>query len=120
MARRLRTLLVALLGTIVLAGAYGCAASLAQPNALDARYASQHWPGTTLAELSQGRSLFVHTCAGCHSLKDPASHSPDEWRAEVTQMRGKPGVTLDDHQAELIIRYLSTISSRQHGQVAER
>jgi mono/diheme cytochrome c family protein len=64
--------------------------------------------------------LFVQTCAGCHALKDPTSHSPSEWEAEVQQMRGKKGVALDDHQAELIIRYLSTVGSRHDGQVAER
>lgn len=115
-----RLLLLAVCISTSIAGAYGCAAALAQPTKRDAAYAAKRWPGTTLGELRQGRDLFVRTCAGCHMLKDPASRTPAEWRMEVEQMRGKKGVSLDDRQAELIVRYLSTISSRQEPQVAER
>lgn len=114
-----RFLLFALSTAIVLAAISGCSA-VAVPTQRDASYAAKQWPGTTLAELEQGRALFVQTCAGCHSLKDPASHSPAEWQMEVQQMRGKKGVHLDDHQAELIVRYLSTIGSRREHQVAHR
>jgi len=120
MQDRLRFLLAALCTAIVVAGGSACAAALAEPTQRDASYAAQHWPGTTLAELEQGRALFVQTCAGCHTLKNPTSHSPAGWRAEVEQMRGKKGVALDDQQAELIIRYLSTVASRQDGHVAAR
>lgn len=119
MSRPLHSLFATLASAIVVLGTYGCAA-LARPTERDARYAAKHWPGTTLAQLEQGRALFVETCAGCHTLKDPASRSPSQWQAEVTQMRGKKGVKLDDRQAQLIVRYLSTISSRQKSQVAER
>ncbi len=115
-----RLLLLVLCLSTSVAGAYGCAAALAQPTERDAAYAAKHWPGATLADLEQGRTLFVRTCAGCHSLKDPTSRSPAEWKTEVTQMRGKKGVSLDDRQAELIIRYLSTMSSRREPEVAAR
>lgn len=119
MSPRLRHVLAATATALSLAASYGCAAALAEPTPVDASFAAKRWPGTTLAELKQGRSLFVETCAGCHSLKDPTSHTPSEWKTEVEQMRGKKGVALDDRQAQLIIRYLSTMSSRR-AEVAER
>lgn len=101
---------VALAVALALAGAWGCASTLREPTAVDAQVAAARWPGTTLGELREGRRLYAATCAGCHTLRDPASLPPERWEREVGEMRGRKGVHLGDHDARLIVRYLSAMS----------
>ena len=93
---------------------YGCSPALAEPNAADAAAAQKVWPEITLVELQQGRELYVKTCASCHPLKLPEQLPPDRWRNEVGHMR-ELGVKLSEPDAELITRYLETISRRADG-----
>jgi hypothetical protein len=90
----------------------GCAASLAQPTDRDATWARQRWPEATVAELREGRSIFVSTCSGCHELPDPATHSPKEWPAIVDEMRGEQEVELSVDERDRLVWYLSAISAR--------
>jgi hypothetical protein len=53
----------------------------------------------------------VRTCAGCHTLKLPSELPPERWRGEVEDMRSM-GVKLNESDAELISRYLETLSRR--------
>ncbi len=86
-----------------------------QPTVADARRGSAHFPDLTLAELHQGRTLYVSRCGSCHTLKRPAELSPDQWQVEVTEMRDKNGVKLSDSEAQAIIRYLSVAASASAG-----
>jgi len=97
---------------LVLAMSSGCAAGLPHPGPEDASQASARWPGTTVAELGRGRELYVRTCAGCHALKSPDAVPPAQWEREVTEMRGRHGVSLSDDEADAIIRYLYGVGSR--------
>ncbi|HVJ16226.1 MAG TPA: cytochrome c [Polyangiaceae bacterium] len=106
----MNTRLFALFGLLAL----GCAPALAEPNAADATAAQKFWPEATLTQLEQGRELYVQTCASCHPLKLPGDLPPERWREEVGHMR-ELGVKLADSDAELITRYLETISRRQDG-----
>jgi mono/diheme cytochrome c family protein len=94
--------------------AVGCSPALPEPNAADAAVAQSVWPEATLGELEQGRALYVRTCANCHTLKLPSELPPERWREEVGHMR-ELGVKLADGDAELIARYLETISRRNDG-----
>lgn len=86
-------------------------ASLPQPTAADASRGAAHFPDLTLAELEQGRSLYVSRCGGCHTLKRPAELAPQQWDQEVTEMREKNGVKLSDAEARAIVRYLSVAAT---------
>jgi mono/diheme cytochrome c family protein len=103
---------------LMLAITSGCAAGLPHPSAADASQASARWPGTTVAELGRGRELYVRTCAGCHALKSPDAVPAGQWEREVTEMRGRHGVSLSDEEADFIIRYLYSVGSRMRS--AER
>lgn len=96
-------------GTVALA-LWGCASVVVHPSGRDASWASQKWPGTTVADLEQGRTVFVSHCAGCHNLPSPGSKTPDEWASVVGEMAA--GARLDAADQDLVLRYLSAVSDR--------
>ncbi len=89
-----------------------CATGVVRPDARDAHWAAERWPGTTVEDLSRGRELFVLRCAGCHNLPAPAAKTPDEWASVVDEMG--PGAKLGPSDRELVLRYLSAASERLH------
>ena len=96
----------------LLAGLGACGASpIPQPTAGDASRGAAHFPDLTLNELSQGRSLYVSRCGSCHVLKRPVELPPEQWQAEVNEMRAKNGVKLNDAEAQAIVRYLTIAAS---------
>ncbi|HVY29822.1 MAG TPA: hypothetical protein VHB79_24850 [Polyangiaceae bacterium] len=77
----------------------------------DTTRVSSHFPDVTLSELSQGRTLYLSRCGSCHVLRRPAELAPDQWQAEVDEMRTKNGVKLSDGEARAILRYLVMAAS---------
>src|SRR5579872_2715819 len=55
----------------------------------DADRAMQKFPGTTLADLTQGKSLYEQNCQRCHDLKKPESENESEWRGIMPHMSRK-------------------------------
>jgi mono/diheme cytochrome c family protein len=102
--------------TLIAAGfaAVACSPAVVHPDARDASWASGKWPGTTVDDLEQGRTVFVSRCAGCHNLPLPDSKSPDEWATVVGDMA--TGARLSAADQDLVLRYLSATSERlRHG-----
>jgi len=96
----------------LVAGLAACgSAAVPQPTAADVSRGSAHFPGLTLSELHQGRSLYVSRCGTCHVLKRPMELPAEQWQAEVDEMRAKNGVKLSDDEAQAIVRYLSVAAS---------
>lgn len=110
MRGRPATLRLGLVGALlVLVG--GCVSAITQPTAADLPRAQARWPAATLAELQEGRTLYVQKCAGCHHLYVPGAYSPDRWLGLVPEMQER--AKLDDGQAERIARYLASVSQRR-------
>jgi len=108
--RRWRIASSLLFGAAVLAG---CAAGVgaARPTEADARWASDgRWPGTTLGDLEQGRTIFTSKCVGCHGLPRPDAKSADEWPLVVDEMAARSKLSAADR--DLVLRYLSAESAR--------
>jgi hypothetical protein len=102
--------------TALVAGfvAAACSPAVAHPDARDASWASEKWPGTTVDDLERGRAVFVSRCAGCHNLPLPDSKSPEEWATVVGDMA--TGARLSPADQDLVLRYLSASSERlRHG-----
>jgi cytochrome c5 len=92
------------------------AAKLMTPAQSDVDRVATKYPGYTLADLNQGKSLFEQTCSQCHKLKDPTSRNEDKWKEIVPQMINKLDKkegkqVIDDKQQELILQYLVTMST---------
>lgn len=97
---------------LLLAALAACGASpIPKPTVADVQRGSKSYPGVSLAELSHGRSLYVERCGSCHTLKPPLELSPERWQAEVSEMRAKNGVKLDDAEAQAITRYLTVAAT---------
>jgi cytochrome c5 len=106
-SRRIVPTLAVLVGA---AGVAACTTAVVRPEAGDARWAQEKWPGTTVSDLEHGRSVFVSRCAGCHNLPRPDAKSPDDWAGVLDEMASRAKVTPADK--DLVLRYLSAASER--------
>ncbi len=97
---------------LLIAALAACGGSaMPQPTAADASRGTAQFPDLTLAELEQGRSLYVSRCGSCHTLKRPSELAPQQWDHEVAEMREKNGVELSDAEARAIVRYLTVAAT---------
>jgi hypothetical protein len=65
-----------------------------------------------LAELREGRELYLAKCGGCHRLYDVESHSGKEWKEQVEEMLSQKKVKLTRDEAARLILYLTTANGR--------
>lgn len=56
------------------------------------------------AAFARGAKAWVNHCARCHNMRDPRELRDDQWRAVVTHMRIRTGLT--GEQARDILRFL--------------
>jgi len=98
----------AVVAALLLAGCAGPQVPAVTP--ADASRAAVRWPGTEIAQLDHGRSLFVAHCGSCHLPPSPASLAADRWPAQVQEMRERAGLSVGE--ATLVEQYLITVASR--------
>ena len=104
---------VLLFGCIVFLAA--CASSkLATPTQKDLDRVHAKYPNYTLADLTQGKTLYTQHCGQCHKLEKPAAKTEEEWGsivpAMVKKVNKKEGkVALDATGQDLILKYLVTM-----------
>lgn len=58
----------------------------------------------TLAQLQQGRSIFVNSCGNCHGLPSPDSYSASNWNIILANMAPRAGLSASD--AALVSKYV--------------
>jgi hypothetical protein len=100
------------IAAILLVLAAGCGGTWI-PEATDADSArvSAQWPGTTTAQLNQGRSLLLSRCGSCHQPPSPAEKVAASWPGEVQEMAVRAKLSVDD--AALVERYLVAFAKDQ-------
>ena len=59
----------------------------------------------TLAELQQGRTLYINNCGQCHGLHSPDEYSPNSWINVLGNMAPRTGMTAA--QVNIVDKYLS-------------
>jgi len=75
------------------------------------KVARERWPDVGLAELTDGRRLFVARCGSCHTLPLPADTKPEDWPAVMERMA--PLAKLTAAEAQAVERYLiSTVDAK--------
>ena len=88
-----------------------CSAKMITPSQGDADRVSVRVPGTTLADLNEGKSLFESKCTQCHSLNRPSSKTEAEWREIVPDMAQRAAKAhkqlIDEHAQAQILKYLT-------------
>ena len=87
---------------------------LTTPSQADVNRASSMFPDYTLAELNEGKSLYMAKCGTCHSLKNPLSKTVLEWKnivPEMTKKANKNKKNIDPKTQDAILKYLVTMCS---------
>jgi mono/diheme cytochrome c family protein len=67
---------------------------------------------TSLAELSQGRTLLLSRCGGCHRPPMPADHAAREWPVMLDEMSARAGLNPRGRERTLLERYLVAMAPR--------
>lgn len=96
----------AVAGSLLLAAA--CVGQLPDPTDAHVAAASAQWPGTTRAQLVEGRRLYVNRCSGCHSLVLPSALAAGSWPSAVDEMAERS--QLSPEEAATVTRYLVAAS----------
>ena len=78
------------------------------PTQSDADRAAIKYPGATLADLNEGKSIFELKCHKCHSLKKPFNKSEAIIQSALPRMAKK--AKIDSRQEELVLKYLLTMN----------
>ncbi len=63
-----------------------------------------------LAQLTDGRSLLLAKCGGCHEVPTPDQRPRAQWPKQVADMQAKAG--LDSAQRTLIEQYLVAMAPK--------
>ena len=58
----------------------------------------------TLAELQEGRILYLNNCNRCHGLYSPDSYTPTQWKSVLSTMG--PRTTMSSSDIVLVTKYL--------------
>ncbi len=58
----------------------------------------------TVAQLNEGRELYVNHCASCHQLYLPNQYTATEWVINLEEMQARAHIT--DNQRKTIYQYL--------------
>ena len=61
-------------------------------------------PAADAQAFARGAKAWADHCARCHNMRDPRELRDDQWRAVVTHMRVRGGLT--GQQARDILRFL--------------
>ncbi len=82
-----------------------CKKDLVSPSSVYVPTAADATSKATLAELQQGRTIFVNNCGQCHGLYSPDSYSASNWQIIVPNMAGRAG--LSSANAALVLKYVT-------------
>lgn len=93
-----------------------CSAKLITPTQSDVDKVSSTYPGYTLADLNQGKTIYEQNCKKCHGLKKPSSQSEADWNEVVPDMVAKANkkakkTVIDAKAQEQLLKYLLTMST---------
>ncbi|MDA0986996.1 MAG: hypothetical protein O3A55_05280 [Bacteroidetes bacterium] len=70
-------------------------------------YATNRWTNTATNELSEGRTLYIQNCSGCHSLPKITDFNESKWIELIDEMSKE--MKLADNDVNKIQKYVLTI-----------
>jgi cytochrome c5 len=97
--RRIKWLFLALIFGVSLSCTKTQTATLYVPVSSDAT------ANATLAELQQGRTLYMNNCGVCHSLYSPDDYSKSNWTSILSSMA--PKTSMNASQVTLVTKYVT-------------
>ena len=93
------------------------AASAPEPRQADVARIEAQFPGTTLEQLAQGRTLYLSRCASCHAPVAPGSIPAQRWPEEVKAMSERARLGKDE---PLVVKYLVAQALRNEPPAQEK
>ena len=71
------------------------------------------YPTLSLEDLNKGKKLYETKCSLCHGLDKPSNRTADKWKhivPEMVQIANKKSEVIASNEADLILKYLVTMS----------
>ena len=90
---------ITIITLLVITVSLSCSTSLYIPSE------SQQTASASLAQLQEGRKLYVQKCGSCHTLYLPEKYTKPQWQQFLDEMQLKAAI--DNLQKEQILKYLS-------------
>jgi cytochrome c5 len=84
-----------------------CSGVAVKPLQSDADRLATAYPGTTLAELEEGRALYKANCGSCHGLIKPSALPEEKWKKMVHVMA--PKAKLGEVEEGKILKYVLAV-----------
>jgi hypothetical protein len=102
---------------LLVLGLAACVSSRAimAPTQTDVDRMQSKFPGYTLTDLANGKTLYEENCGNCHGLKKFNSETEEDWKKIVPNMvrkANKKGSSIDQKGEDDILRYVITMESR--------
>ncbi len=85
---------------------------LTTPSQADVDRVSAMYPTYTLAELNEGKALYLAKCSTCHGIKNPQSKTAEQWKSivpKMTKKANKKEVNIDPKTQEAILKFVTTM-----------
>jgi len=83
---------------------FSCQKNSVDTNSLYVPSAANVTTNATLAELQEGRILYIENCNRCHGLYSPDNFTPTQWKSILSKMSPKTSMSSSDIQ--LVTKYL--------------
>lgn len=79
------------------------------PSQADADRGAQKFPGYSLNELNEGKSIYESHCNKCHRYKAPETRDEPKWDKVIPVMAKR--AKLDSTQESQVLKYVVTMST---------
>lgn len=66
------------------------------PGEKQMQVAQTRWPGVTIEEVTEGRTIFVTKCTKCHEAYEITGFSEKKWLHEIDDMSPKANLTAEE------------------------
>ena len=83
----------------------GCSKSTNSTSSLYVPTGADATSTATLADLQQGRTLYVNNCNSCHSLYSPDSYNSTQWKSIISSMG--PRTSMSSSEILMVTKYVT-------------
>jgi hypothetical protein len=83
----------------------GCSKSTNSTGSLYVPTSADATATASLADLQQGRTLYVNNCGNCHSLYSPDSYNSTQWKSIISSM--SPRTSMSSSEILLVTKYVT-------------
>jgi mono/diheme cytochrome c family protein len=94
--KRIKCRYILILTSLLLVLIQNCSKSSTDSGSLYTPTSADVTSTATLAEMQQGRTLYINNCGKCHGLYSPDSYSSTQWKSIMNNMAPNTGMSASD------------------------